>query len=475
MKYAEKNKGKVVNLLRFFPSRLIVLLVVGCVLLPLNGCDHFVEVNLPPTQLTSEAVFNDRQTANAAMAEIYYQLRANGLLSGRLSGLSASLGLYADELTYWGDDSITAFDYHANSILPNNGDVHLLWTTTYNQIYAANSLLEGVASSVALSTTDKEQLRGEGLFVRALLHFYLTALFGDIPYISTTDYRLNNIAIRVPETMAYGLVIADLVEASELLGDYPTEGRVRPNQYAVQALLARVYLYDGKWAEAANASSAVLNATDLYSAGSTATNFLKDSNSTIWHLMPPLDGQNTDEGATFIFTSGPPPQVSLAATLVDDLEPGDNRKTNWIGTITDGTASWYHVNKYKEQLNTGTSVEYPIVLRIGEQYLIRAEARARQGELIGAKEDLDILRGIAGLGPSGAVSQEDVLQAILRERRIELLTEFGHRFFDLRRFGRLDTVLGATKMGWESHEKFFPIPEAELLLNPNLNPQNDGY
>ena len=120
-------------------------------------------------------------------------------------------------------------------------------------------------------------------------------------------------------------------------------------------------------------------------------------------------------------------------------------------------------------------MEYSIVLRLAELYLIRAETFTHLGDLETAKTDLNKIRNTAGLPDTTASTQQEVLEAILQERRVELFTEFGHRFFDLKRFGKLDEVLGAVKNGWNSNDSLFPIPESELMLNPNLSPQNPGY
>ncbi|MNE93570.1 SusD family protein [compost metagenome] len=58
---------------------------------------------------------------------------------------------------------------------------------------------------------------------------------------------------------------------------------------------------------------------------------------------------------------------------------------------------------------------------------------------------------------------------------MELFTEFGHRFFDLKRFNKIQSVLTAVKTGWDTHDALFPIPQVELNLNGNLKPQNTGY
>jgi hypothetical protein len=73
------------------------------------------------------------------------------------------------------------------------------------------------------------------------------------------------------------------------------------------------------------------------------------------------------------------------------------------------------------------------------------------------------------------VSQQDILSAILHERRVEFFTELGHRFFDLKRTNHLDDALSSVKVGWNSTDSLLPLPESELTLNPNLNPQNPGY
>ncbi|MNL06269.1 SusD family protein [compost metagenome] len=74
-----------------------------------------------------------------------------------------------------------------------------------------------------------------------------------------------------------------------------------------------------------------------------------------------------------------------------------------------------------------------------------------------------------------AVTSTEIIDAVLSERRLELFTEHGHRFFDLKRTGKLNTVLSDTKLQWKNTNRLLPLPESELLLNTNLNPQNEGY
>lgn len=448
-----------------------------CLVLLLSGCDNFVDAELPNSQLTAPAVFEDMATANAAMTSIYSKMRDTGLLSGSPAGLSHQLGNYSDELDFYGYPQSSTDYFYRNALTPSLSDMKSLWTDSYNQIYAANAVIYGTENSIVLPVANRNQLKGEALFVRALLHFYLVNLYGDVPYITTTDYAVNSTVTRMPVVAVYDAIKTDLTTALDLLPEgYLSANRVRPNKYAVRALLARLNLYLGNWDEASNDASAVINATGLYTL---ATNidmvFLKDSPSTIWQFSPALPDNNTQEGSTFIFTSGPPPLSALTNNLANSFSAGDLRRTHWIGTITDGTSTWFYPNKYKNTLTEGGSVEYSIVLRLEEQYLIRAEARAHQGNLTGAKDDLDIVRNRAGLAGTTAMTGTDIIAAVLVERRFELFTEYGNRFFDLKRTNNLNSVLGIVKLGWNDTDKLLPLSASELILNPNLNPQNPGY
>lgn len=441
----------------------------------MNACDSFVDVDLPNSQLTANAVFEEKATANAAMTDIYSKIRDAGLLTGSPSGLSHLLGIYTDELDFYGTlPSGPAF--YNNSLLASNADVKDLWNVTYNQIYAANAVIEGVAHSVKLSTADREQLTGEALFVRALLHFNLANVYGNVPYITTTDYAVNRAAVRIPVATVYANAKADLEQAILLLpAGYLTADRTRPNKDVAHALLARVDLYAGLWDEASNEVSAVLNNTGVYVYEEDLDKiFLKECTSTVWQLAPGFNSGNTLEAMTFNFISGPPPLSALTTDFMNAFTANDQRKVHWTQTVTDGTTTWYHPFKYKDS-GTGTSTEYSIIIRLGELYLIRAEARAHSGDLIGAKEDLNVIRHTAGLADTAALTQAEILDAILQERRLELFTEFGHRFFDLKRFNSIQPVLSAVKPGWDAHDDLFPIPETELNLNPHLLPQNPGY
>ncbi|WP_255373725.1 RagB/SusD family nutrient uptake outer membrane protein [[Flexibacter] sp. ATCC 35103] len=450
------------------------LLYLAGFLLLLISCDSFVETDLPKSQLNNEAVFEDYATATAALTDIYSKIRDNGMLNG--NGIPVQLGSYTDETDSFQSPSSPSEAFYQNRLLPSSPTIQDWWNVAYNQIYAANSLIEGVQNSKNLSEQNKKQLQGEALFIRALIHFYLVNLFGDIPYVVETDYRNNSKIPRTSTQNIYNNLIADLQNASSMLPEtYSPAQRVRPNKFTARALLARVYLYNNQFTEAANEASAVLNQTGLFSLEPDLDQvFLINSRETIWQLQSANAGENTVEGSIFIFVSGPP-VLALTENFVNSFSDTDLRKSNWINSVTDDSTIWYHAFKYKERSNTPASVEYSVQFRLAEQYLIRAEARAHLGNLGGAREDLNKIRERAGLGQTTAQSQTEILNAILQERRWELFSEPGHRFFDLKRFGQLDNILSAVKPGWNSEDRIFPIPQNELNANPNLLPQNPGY
>ena len=158
-----------ISIIKYFRLQEIKWGLAMVVLFVMSGCEKFIETNPPHSQITRTIVFEDSKTANAAMAGIYINMRDGGLLNGLFGGLTYRLGLYADEL----ENYAAGVNYfHANSLFADDSGVLDTWTKSYNQIYAINSVIEGVKASTALSIQDKNQLLGEGLFLRSLIHFY---------------------------------------------------------------------------------------------------------------------------------------------------------------------------------------------------------------------------------------------------------------------------------------------------------------
>jgi hypothetical protein len=457
--------------------RILAVVALLFIAILVDGCDAFTESDVPVSELNTAAVFEEKNTAYSAMANVFAQMRDNGMLTGKTTGMQKEIGLYSDELIWYGNSTQGSANFFYNTLSPTHLSLATWWNNSYSQIYAANAVIEGVAGSKNLLQADKDELTGEAKFARAFVHFYVLQLWGDVPYITGTDYTYNSTVKRLPIAAVYARIIEDLESAITLLPkEYVNSTRVIPNSYAAQALLARVYLYAGMWAEAANTASVVLNKADTYVWVSDLNSvFLKGSTATIWQYAPRSATRNTDEGTTYIFNAGPPNSVALTNSLINSFEAGDQRKSKWIRLITKGSSNWYHAYKYKKTGSNTPQVEFSIVLRLAEMYLIRSEARARQGELSNAKDDLNVIRNTAGLGNTTAVTQDEILDAILHERQVELFSEFGHRFFDLRRFDALDKTLSGVKADWNNTDNLLPLPQTELNLNPNIGPQNPGY
>lgn len=443
----------------------------------LIGCEDFLEPGKPFGELDSSLVFEDETVATAAVTSLYGKMRDEILLTGKLEGLSVLMGVYSDEMIYYGLGGEAMDSFFQHRVFPDNLLVESIWNQSYSLIYMSNSILEGLENSETLREDFKTQLKGETLFLRSLTYFYLINLFGDVPYTMTPDYEENRTLPRMPVNQVYEYIISDLMEAKNLLRtNYVSSERTRANNMVVSSLLSRIYLYTEQWELAENEASTIINHNSLYMLESEISNeFLKESTSAILQLKPKNEGDNTLEASTFIFLSGPPPSLSIDSDLIESMELEDLRREQWIGEIVNGDLTWYYPNKYQYNTNTGISKEYSIVFRLSEQYLIRSESRVRLGNFSGALEDLNLIRNRAGLSDILDLNQNDILKALLRERYHELFSEFGHRWFDLKRFGLTAEILAPKKSGWKPTNLLLPIPESELLMNPKLKPQNPGY
>ncbi|HZY82825.1 MAG TPA: RagB/SusD family nutrient uptake outer membrane protein [Cyclobacteriaceae bacterium] len=448
-------------------------------IIALSSCESFVEIDAPKTQIVRSKVFENDNGARSTISGILAQMTDNGMFaSGSYGSVTVIGGLSSDELLDQ-SSSQTQVTLFNNALTPiNNSTVNGNWDAIYSIIYAANSALEGSQSSAMLSDEVRDQVIGEAKFLRAFSHFYLVNLFGDVPLITTTDYRVNRAAARTSMSEVYKQIESDLLDAQRLLlDDYSlSDGeKTEPNKWAATALLARTYLYEKKWAESEAQASAIIESGEFSLATDLNSVFLANSEEAIWQLINVSPSYNTNE-APFMVIISASADVSLSPAVVSAFESGDARLNAWVGTYTDDDGSEYkYAYKYKVNFPDEPITEYYMVFRLAEQYLIRAEARAMQGNLIGAINDLNSIRVRANLSsviPTG-LSQAQILNAISQERRVELFVEWGHRWFDLKRSGSIDAVLGPVKPDWQSKDALFPIPQSEIIANPNLtqNPQ----
>lgn len=474
----------------------VVSIVIGACQL---SCRKMVSVPEPVNSITTSEVFSSDDQASSAMAGIYTQL-ANGSGLSFSNGYTTILtGMSSDELFYYGAGDINILAFAPNQLLYSNTYTNTLWSSAYQVIYSANSVIEGIAASTAIKLTDsvRKELTAEAKFARAFAYFYLTNLFGDVPLALTVDFNKTRYMARTPSAQVYKQIIEDLKEAQSVLPpDYSVAGppyeRVIPNRWAATALLARIYLYMKDYTDAAGQASAVINNTSLYTLEPDPANtFLINSREAIWQLKQGTinnpSWNATLEGYALIAfpVSTGVARYCLTPSLLNAFEPGDLRRSAWVASTNNGgSGTTYYPYKYKlgpgDAAYGAPSSEYYMVFRLAEVYLIRAEAEANgaTGGSAAAIADLNILRSRAGLaGLSSSLTDAQVTAAVAHERQVELFAEWGHRWMDLRRTGQAHDILSALteKQPWAGdYQLQYPIPPAEIRTDHFLV-QNPGY
>lgn len=480
----------------------IIRIYVIALLAATTGCAKFVELDPPVNSISDATAYTTNATATSVITAILYNMTVNTDFVHGVSGVGLLTGMGSDELKYY-QASQANLEFARNSLLADNSYVLSIWVRCYKLIYAANAAIEGVTASPTISEPVKRQLTGEAKFLRAFCYFYLVNLYGDVPVPVTTDYKLNITLPRKPVQDVYQQIIQDLKDAQALLeNEYlsatnaVTADRVRPNKFAATALLARAYLYAGDWANAESSATEVINQTGTYKLEENMNEtFLVRSKEAIWQLGLAANGSgiNTWDGNILIIRTSPVtgyPGLALSASQMDVLA-GDKRQASWTDLFAADGTTYPYPFKYKVYQAAGNSptTEHTMVLRLAEQYLIRAEARAMQGRISGTDggvADINAVRSRAEQTGVSATTLPEFMLALERERRLELFTEMGHRWFDIKRWKgfsntaitRADEIMpaiAAAKGGvWKPEYKLWPIPASELNVNVNLTP-NPGY
>ncbi len=486
------KKYKNINRIRLF--------ILGMMAVFFASCENYLDVPLPSDSLFIDSGFANDKAVAATVNGVMSQMTQGRYFEGT-NGVGHLTGLYTDELT--NNTTTTIYlPYYQNALTGTQSGAPAFWNNLYKVIYYDNLVIEGIQSSTA-ALTYKNQWLGEAYFLRAFNLFYLTNLYGDIPLPLTNDYTINNSLSRKPQSDVYTQIIGDLKSAQSLLpagfkngSGLTTAERVRPGNAAATALLARVYLYTGDWANAELEATKVISQTSLFSLPvALNTVFLANSQETIWSLVT---ASTNFVGDYTSYLLGVPGITATASTLPNTINAYltprqvasfetalDKRFVNWVQTVViplplstpAANRTYYLPGKYRSGVH---NIEHVMLLRLAEQYLIRAEARAQLNNIGGAQADLNAIRTRAGLANTSASTQAALLTAIVRERRNELFAEEGHRFFDLKRTGLLNSVMtieAPLKIGgatWNTNFSKWPISSTEIEANPNLI-QTPGY
>jgi len=481
---------------------LIVLLIWQ---LSESSCKKLIEVSPPSTAVTGNAVFSSDATAIATLTGIYATISTSSTATaGSIPSLSLYPGLSSDELTLWSNSgNLQGTAYYQNALTSGlSGYGSDYWSGFYPIIFSCNAAIEGLKKGTGFTPSIQQQLLGEAYFMRAYCYFYLVNLYGDLPLALTSDYAVNSKLSRTSSSQVFKQIVSDFQQAVSLLSTTYFDGtllkssveRVRPTKWAAEAMLARAYLYTGNWSGAQAQADLLLNNNSLFALSSLDSTFLRaglGNKEAIWQLQPVNAGSNTEDAKAFIMDSSYGPGgggnfgAYLSSALLDSFELGDNRRFNqhWIDSVNFQSTIYYFPIKYKVYLpvpDPSDVTEYLMMLRLGETYLIRAEAKARQGDLSGAATDLNAIRARAGLSGTSETTQPGLIKAILHERQVELFTEMGQRWLDLKRTGSIDAVMGVVTpqksngASWNSYQQLYPVYYLDIQSDPNLK-QNLGY
>ncbi len=473
------------RLSRFKPFMVCLLTIF------LASCKKLVDVSAPTTSFNADNVYNSDGTAISVLTGIYASISNASLNSpGEMRTLDLFSSIYTDDLFY--QQGLTSnqgyLDFYSNNLSSSlNGGQY--WTAAYKYIFTCNQAYGQLSSSKTITSAIKLQLLGESRFFRAFNYYYLVNLYGDVPLVTTTDFVVNSRIAKTPQQTIINNIVADLIEAKSVLSTKYLDGtllniastRYRLTTFAASALLTKVYLMQKAWDKAESEATVVIGNTQMFSLDNFSNVFLSTSKEAVWQLQSVSSTQWTPSGPLFILPASGPSSSSpffLTTSFLNTFEPNDLRKKNWISSVTAQGKSYSFPFKYKVKSGTPAPTESYTYFRLADVILNRAEARAQQGKLDSAMADLNLVRTRAGLPNVVGINQSQLLDTILHERRVEMFTEGGSRFFDLKRFNKIDQVMPAVSAGkggtWASYKSLFPISSVEVARNTLLT-QNPGY
>jgi starch-binding outer membrane protein, SusD/RagB family len=284
----------------------------------------------------------------------------------------------------------------------------------------------------------------------------------------------------------YKQIVSDLQTALVSAPDYVSS--IFLSRYAIEGLLARVYLYMGDYPDAEATAVDVINSSPFtlvqygaFKSFWSNPNVQTDAVEVMFEIdMDPINNNGFDDLGG-IYINGYQ-DIYCSLQLAQLFSPTDARSQLLIYGVTKGGDSAYLVNKYPDAENTNK--DHPKVIRLAEVYLIAAESAARLNDNNDAQvfvNDVAMLRdtafhGYTDVGPA-------LVADIIQERRKELAFE-GDRLYDMQRCGL--TINRGTNQGaaagdglsipFPSPLRVAPIPEQEILRNSAIaSQQNPGY
>ena len=345
----------------------------------------------------------------------------------------------------------------------------------YNSYYSAINIINTLIADlpgISEESAKKDNLLGQGYFLRALAYFDLSRTYGGVPLILEPSESPDNGAGK--KKSSYSEVLSQVrsdLEKAVTLFDESISDKGRASIWAAYALLARVALYQEDYATAENYSSKVID-SGKFSLCEEISDFFENAKSeeSIFEMVFSSADKlpfytyylPSDKGGRLDYIPNP----ELSKALLDPSKGG--KRSQLINDKGDGV---YVITQYAKQ-DGSSSIQ---TLRLAEQYLIRADARLKgSSDTEGAVSDINFIRERASLSPIGKGGKEELLLALEEERRFELAFD-GHRFSDIIRTGRAGAVFAVHDPVFSNPDYWvLPFPNSVIQADPDLE-QNPGY
>lgn len=481
--------------LKIYPLLLGITLITGC-------SEDFVNKEFT-NGIVEENFYKSAKDAEQALTGVYDPLSRKGVYRESAVVLGECTSDNIDEQT--GDNGDYGFHYKALSDyrwLPDNPFISSRWYDCYAGIFRANAFLEKVPA-IKMNETLKKQYLAEASFLRAVYYWNLVITYGDVPLTTTvlTPVEYRELA-RIGQDKIYAQIEADLTKAIPDLSVNNSVPIGRVTRGTALGFLGRMYLYQRKWAQAAETSQQVIalgkyklvddymsqfngkgengpeSLMEFQAVGFAPSYFSAASKNGMAVMWSPVIGWSNwftpSKEMAKVYPEGDQRRKSI---LVVGATPADMIDVNGKGQQPFPSApmrpTYFNNSSVRKFLPEGRDmnsannfdVNQPII-RYGEVLLNLAEALNEAGQSSAALAPLNQVRSRAGVAPITDTNQASLRSIIRRERRLELAFE-GHRFFDLARWGILEETL-KSKGFVKGRNEYFPVPIGELSLMPNL-------
>ncbi|TDB61384.1 RagB/SusD family nutrient uptake outer membrane protein [Arundinibacter roseus] len=464
----------------FFGQRKNTFRFLGILLAFLVSVSSCREILEPPPidLLVDEFVLNEASDVDAVRLGLYNAYRGMGAF------LVVAGDFTPDFVQFNG--TFTVYNELANKqITATNAAAQGLWGAIYSTIYIANFIEERINEVPGVTEATRTRVLAEARFLRGFANFIGVYTFGDIPQVTTSDVTTNR---TIPKTSRIEILASVLEDLTAALPDLPANNSNRitaksfVTQNAARTALARYYLYQQSWAEAEQFATAVIaSQIQTLPAAYSDVIFAEFDDETILEVAYANNSSDDPGTSTFGLNNvlrGRREVIPANTYVLTMLETnaGERRQTIAFNAQQQrGNDNGWSVVKYGSPDEANNNIT---IFRLAELYLIRAEARARQGRIggsNGALADVNVLRTRAKAPAANFTTQDIALQVIERERIYELSFE-GHRWYDLKRTGRIQNVMSAFSSNWDPKFELWPIPQSEIQRNPALSgQQNPGY